>query len=114
MDRKRFEQTSLLDYFEKEEKRGITTESDKKSEGRKKRSGRKRKSSKKKDDDVWWWIWKGDYWICPVCGKKFKLVHVEPSKRHRLIQFEGWEEWLPDVEEEEEKEKEGESSEECN
>ena len=55
----------------------------------------------RKEDDVWWWIWKGDYWVCPVCGKKFKLVHVEPSKRHRLIQFEGWEEWLPDVEEEE-------------
>ncbi|MEM3628924.1 MAG: ParB/RepB/Spo0J family partition protein [Candidatus Bathyarchaeia archaeon] len=26
----------------------------------------------------------GDVWICPVCNKKFHLIHVEPGKAHRF------------------------------
>ena len=26
----------------------------------------------------------GDIWICPICNKKFHLIHVEPSGTHRF------------------------------
>jgi len=26
----------------------------------------------------------GDIWICPVCKKKFRLIHIEPTKSHRF------------------------------
>ena len=30
----------------------------------------------------------GDIWLCPICNKKYRLIHVEPTSKHKLEEIE--------------------------
>lgn len=30
----------------------------------------------------------GDVWICPICNKKYRLIHIEPTQKHRFEEVE--------------------------
>jgi len=30
----------------------------------------------------------GDIWLCPICNKKYRLIHVEPTGNHKLEELE--------------------------
>ena len=30
----------------------------------------------------------GDIWLCPICNKKYRLIHIEPTQKHRFEEVE--------------------------
>ena len=30
----------------------------------------------------------GDIWICPICNQKYRLIHIEPTQKHRFEEVE--------------------------